>query len=228
MTHTDGYVLINKPYGWTSFDCVSYIKRKYTLKKLCHAGTLYPIATGILLIMIGKATKYFDHFQKNIKAYDATLLLGAEFDSGDITGKLKEFSPPDFPPIKEVVLKALNNFIGETTQVPPQHSALKIKGKSAYKYAREGIDIKMTPRKVFIDKIDLLKYEFPHITFRIFCKKGFYVRSLCMDIAEKLHTKGVMTALSRIKQSGHSIEETRGLKDLPEDIEECILPLPVG
>lgn len=221
-TDLSGYLLLNKPSGWTSFDCANFIKRKYKLKKTGHAGSLDPLAEGVLIIMVNDFTKYFDLFQNHNKSYLAKMLLGISFDSGDITGNIRNFNPLNNIPKEIEILNILNNFIGEHIQTPPKYSAIKINGLPAYKYALKGKNPDIKPRKTFIEKITLKEYLFPYITFEITCKKGFYVRSLCEDIASKLNTDGTLISLTRIEQSGHNLKEAIDLMNLPDNIIPCL------
>jgi tRNA pseudouridine55 synthase len=173
--------------------------------------------------MVNDATRWFDRLQKELKVYEATLLLGAGFDSQDITGTLERFSPPDGVPGRESLLEALESFTGETEQVPPVYSAIKIRGKPAYHYARKGKSPAMPARKVYIESMELLDYDFPHVTFRVACKKGFYVRSLCEDIAARLSTISVLSRLRRTAQSGHRVNEAVAPRNLPDDYRDLLV-----
>ncbi|EKD28536.1 MAG: tRNA pseudouridine synthase B [uncultured bacterium] len=234
-----GYILLDKPIGWSSFDCVSYIKRKYSLKKAGHGGSLDPIATGLLLILINNATKWFDNLHNHYKTYEVAMLLGASFDTLDITGNMENFysfnsnksnfilnsTQTEFiSPTSKEVNEVLLSFKGESYQTPPKYSALKINGKSAYEYARKGKAVEMIQRKIFVDDIELTHYNFPKITFKVTCSKGFYVRSLCNDIAGKLGTLGVMYNLRRISQAGNNINEALEISKLPMNIDDIIIP----
>ncbi len=214
----DGYFLINKPAGWTSFDCVQFLKHRYGFKKAGHAGSLDPIATGLMVILVNGATRWFDELQKRSKVYETRLLLGVSFDTQDITGTVTEFRPPETEPSETKVCEALQSFVGETLQTPPAYSALKVKGKPAYTYARKGEMLTLPGRPAFIHKIELLQYRFPEISFRVECKKGFYVRTLCFDLAGKLGAAGTLCALKRLAQSGHTLEEALSMDQLPENI----------
>ncbi len=214
----DGYFLIDKPAGWTSFDCVHFLKHFYGFKKAGHAGSLDPIATGLMVILVNGATKWFDALQKHPKIYETRLLLGVSFDTQDITGVVTELRQPETEPSEGLVREALQTFVGETMQIPPAYSALKVHGKPAYAYARQGEMLTLPGRPVFIHKIKLLHYRFPEISFHLECNKGFYVRTLCFDLALKLGTAGVLCSLKRLAQSGHTVQEALSLEQLPENI----------
>jgi tRNA pseudouridine55 synthase len=218
VINPDGYFLIDKPEGWTSFDCVHFLKRFYGFKKVGHAGSLDPIATGLMVILVNNATRWFDALQKQSKIYETRLLLGVSFDTQDITGTLTEFRPPETEPSEKWVREMLQTFVGETLQTPPAYSALKVRGKPAYTYARQGEMLTLQKRPAFIHNIELLRYRFPEISFHVECKKGFYVRTLCSDLASKLGAAGVLCSLRRLAQSGHKIQEALSLERLPENI----------
>ena len=219
----DGYVLLDKPSGWSSFDCVNFIKRKYNPKKAGHAGALDPIATGLIIIMLNGATRWFDLFHTQVKTYEAKMLLGVSFDTQDITGEITAFDPPPRIYTREEVLAALDCFKGDILQTPPVYSAIKIKGQPAYHYARNGQSLKMEPRPARVEQIELMDYHFPHISFRITCHKGFYVRSICEDIAVKLGTQGVLASLRRTRQSGYGVEQAFKVTSSPQDLNSILL-----
>ena len=223
-----GYLLFDKPCGWTSFDCVSYLKKKYHFSKMGHAGSLDPIASGLIIVMSDEATRWFDAFQKHPKIYDATLLLGVAFDTEDITGQITNFCSLPHIPAQADVECTLQSFVGSIIQRPPVYSAIKIQGRPAYEYARTGKNVEIPSRETFVEKIELIRYQFPHISFRVSCKKGFYVRTLCEDIARKLSTRGVLTSLRRISQAGHHVSEAFTLKTrpvIPDSVLKRTIPL---
>lgn len=187
-----------------------------------HAGSLDPIASGLIIIMTEEATKLFDAFQKQSKIYEATLLLGVAFDTEDITGKITDFCSLPHIPAQADVEGTLQTFVGIIIQRPPAYSAIKIQGRPAYEYARTGQNIEIPSRETFVEKIELIRYDFPHITFRITCKKGFYVRTLCEDIARKLSTRGVLTSLRRISQAGHHVNEAFTLHERPVSLDSVL------
>ena len=187
-----------------------------------HAGSLDPIASGLIIIMIDEATKWFDIFQKHPKIYEASLLLGVSFDTQDITGKITEFCSLPHIPAEEDVQCTLQSFTGTVVQRPPVFSAIKIQGRPAYEYARTGQTVEIPSRETHVEKIELIRYRFPHISFKISCKKGFYVRTLCEDIAKKLSTRGVLTSLRRLSQAGHHVSEAFTLQTRPDSLESFI------
>ncbi len=192
---------IDKPYGWTSADVVR--KLRVALRKLGHrkikighAGTLDPLATGILLICIGKATKQAEEMQGRPKEYLAEIELGATTPSYDLEHEIDERFP--FEHItKEQIQQVLNSFVGEQEQYPPIFSAKSIDGKRAYKYARQGLEVEMKPSIINIYEIELISFELPKVVFRVLCSKGTYIRSLAHDIGKKCDSGAHLTALRR-------------------------------
>ncbi|MBR4893007.1 MAG: tRNA pseudouridine(55) synthase TruB [Clostridia bacterium] len=204
-----GIIIVNKAQDMTSHDCVNIIRRALKIKRVGHTGTLDPMATGVLPVCIGKATKIADYISLGDKEYIAQFKLGIKTDTLDITGtvlKKKEFDV-SIEDIKFVV----NSFLGKIMQVPPMYSAKKIKGKKLYELAREGIEIKRDPVLVEIKKIEILEINLPLglVKMRVLCSKGTYIRSLIDDIGTKLGTYAVMTELTRTKSGMFSIDDER-------------------
>ena len=208
----DGIIIINKPKDYTSRDIVNIVSKHFNTKKVGHTGTLDPLATGVLVICIGKATKLVDYLTSTYKEYIAEFILGVETDTLDITGNvLKE---EKISKSKEEIEKVLNNMIGEYVQEVPIYSAVKINGKKLYEYAREGIDIELPKRVVDIKSIELLNIENNKITIKTTVSKGTYIRSLIKDICTNLNTIGTMTNLIRTKQGKYNIEDSYTLDEL--------------
>lgn len=183
----DGIVIINKPKGITSRQVVTKVRNILDEKKAGHTGTLDPMATGVLPILLGKATKLSEYLIEHDKKYIATIFLGEKKDTGDIEGKTIEVSDvPSFDNNK--IIDVLNSFIGKQDQIPPMYSAIKVNGKKLYEYAREGIEIERKPRNIEIYDIKLIYFDKNEIKFEVFCSKGTYIRVLCENIAEKLGT----------------------------------------
>lgn len=212
----EGIYLIDKEAGWTSFDVVAKMRGITGIRSIGHAGTLDPFATGLLLILVGKEfTKRQDEFMKQDKEYEATLKLGEESTTGDPEGsivqseksKVKIYS-------KEEIREVLQKFFGEIEQTPPAHSAIKINGQRAYKKARMGEEFEIPKRKVQIYELELISYKYPFVKFRIKCSSGTYIRTLGMDIAEKLGTKGYLTELRRTKIGEYDIQNAKELSSL--------------
>ncbi len=208
----DGIILVDKPVGFTSFDVVNFLKKRFKLKKVGHAGTLDPLATGLLVILIGKATKLAHTFLGDPKTYLVGMRLGVKTDTFDITGKI--LGENKNLPAENIVLEVIKNFKGEIAQRPPIFSALKYKGQRLYKLARRGEKIIPQKRKVFIFYIKELKLYLPRLFFEIKCSKGTYIRSLCNDIGEILNCGAVLEKLRRIKSGRFNIEDAFLIDDL--------------
>lgn len=215
----------NKPLGWTSFNLVAkirgVIRHKLGVKKIKvgHAGTLDPLATGVMIICTGKATKKIEEFQYQVKEYVATLKLGATTPSYDLEHEVDATYPTEH--ITEELVKAtLQQFIGEIDQVPPAFSACKVDGKRAYTLARKGKEVNLKPKKLVIDEIELLKCELPEITIRVVCSKGTYIRALARDIGEALNSGAHLTALSRTRIGSISLEDCRDPHEFMEWLDQ--------
>ena len=210
----DGLILINKQKGFTSHDVVNVIRKKLNTKKVGHTGTLDPNATGVLPILVGKATKISKYLIEHDKTYIATIKLGEKTDTGDSEGQVIEekLVPTDLK--KEDINNALQSFLGKQKQVPPMYSAIKINGKKLYEYAREGKEVNLEAREIEIYKIQLLEYKNSKIKFEVECSKGTYIRTLCEDIAKKLGTVGYMEELQRTKVNNFKIEDSILLDDI--------------
>lgn len=207
---------INKPPGMTSFDVVRRVRKRFCLKKVGHAGTLDPFATGVLLILVGRATKRFDEFARFDKEYLAELEFGVETDTHDIQGKVIQKTKP-VPRLSEQKIKAvLKKYRGEIEQIPPAFSAVKYKGRPLYRYARKNIAVEVRPRKVVISEMELLENRWPRVKLRIVCSKGTYIRSLARDIGRDLGVGAFVRELVRIRVGPYRLEEAVGLEELLE------------
>jgi len=206
--------LINKPSGITSHDVVDKLREITGVRKIGHAGTLDPFATGLLILAIGKEfTKKLSIFQKKDKEYIATLRLGAESDTFDRDGKIVERKVEKIPE-KEEVEEILKIFLGEIEQIPPAFSAKKIKGKKLYELARKGIKVQPKLQKVKIHEISILEYNFPYLKIKVKCSSGTYIRSLANDIGKKLGCGAYLEELVRTKIGKFSLEEAVELSKL--------------
>lgn len=221
-----GFLMIDKEGGITSHWVVEKLRQITKIKKIGHAGTLDPLATGLLIIGIGKeATKKLSNFLKLDKEYLAKIQLGAVSDTYDAEGEIKEL-PVAKHPTKEKIIRVLNEFVGETKQIPPSFSAKKIKGKKAYELARKGVKIKLKPVKVKIYKISLLKYTWPELTIEVSCSSGTYIRSLVHNIGEKLGCGGYLKELKRTRIGNLTVKEAKKLSEItPENIERNLKSL---
>lgn len=209
----DGIIIINKPKGYTSHDVVNKIRKIYNTKKVGHTGTLDPNATGVLPILIGKATKLSNYLIEHDKTYIATLKLGEKRDTGDSEGIVIEKRVTK-EILEEDIKNVLNSFLGKQFQTPPIYSAIKIKGKKLYEYARDGKQVEIPKREIEIYNIKLIGVKELEIEFLVTCSKGTYIRTLCEDIAEKLGTVGFMKELTRTKVDRFDIENSYTLEDL--------------
>lgn len=209
---TGEIIAINKPYTWTSFQIVNKIRyhlsRKFNVKrfKVGHAGTLDPLATGVLLLCTGKATKRIEELQKQTKEYVAEIMLGATTPSYDMEHPVNETFPYGHI-TKEMVEEVLKSFIGDIAQRPPLFSACKVDGKRAYDLARKGSEMQLEPKQIRIDSIDLIEYSLPKIKIRVVCGKGTYIRSLARDIGEALQSGAYLTELTRTRIGDYKIED---------------------
>lgn len=213
MNFTKGEILyIDKPHGWTSFDAVKRLRstllRRLKIKKLKvgHAGTLDPLATGVMLVCTGKATKLIDTLQAHVKEYVATVALGATTPSFDLETEI-DATYPTAHITRELVEETLKRFTGAIEQVPPAFSACKVDGQRAYKMARRGEEVVIRPKLLVIDEIELMEFSPESITVRVVCSKGTYIRALARDIGIALGSGGHLTALRRTRVGDVSVSD---------------------
>ncbi|UKJ07036.1 tRNA pseudouridine(55) synthase TruB [Solitalea lacus] len=214
-------LLINKPYKWTSFDVVGKIRNAFKPVKLKvgHAGTLDPLAKGLLIICTGKFTKRIDEYQAQEKEYTGTMILGATTPSYDMETEVDV--QYDFRHItQEQILANTQHFIGEIEQVAPAHSALKINGERAYEKARRGEEVILKSRKITITEFEITRIELPEIDFRVVCSKGTYIRSLAHDFGKKLDNGAYLSALRRTRIGNFRIEDAKEVMETVEEIRE--------
>ncbi len=221
MDFIAGEVLFfNKPLTWTSFDLVNKFRYKLSRKlkvkkiKVGHAGTLDPLATGVMIVCTGKATKRIDEFQFQTKEYIATLKLGETTPSFDLEKEVDAVYPTEHI-TRELVEEVLKQFIGTIEQVPPVFSACKIEGKRAYELARNGEEVPLKAKTLVIDEIELLAYELPVVKIRVVCSKGTYIRALARDIGVALHSGAHLIALERTRVGDVTLDQCMN----PEDID---------
>ena len=220
MDFQEGEILyFDKPLGWTSFDLVAKVRYKISrflnVKKIKvgHAGTLDPLATGVMIICTGKATKQIESFQYQTKEYIATLKLGATTPSFDLETNVDQtFETKHIT--KELVEKTLQKFIGSIEQVPPAFSACKIKGERAYELARKGEDVELKPKLLVIDDIELLSFNMPEIKIRIICSKGTYIRALARDIGGALNSGAHLTGLIRTRIGDITLDKCLKIEEI--------------
>lgn len=212
-------LLINKPYKWTSFDVVGKIRNSFKPVKLKvgHAGTLDPLATGLLIICTGKLTKKIDEFQAQEKEYTGTMILGASTPSYDMETEVNETF--DISHITEAQLyENTRQFIGDLAQYPPAHSAVKVDGERLYMKARRGEDVELKTRKVNISVFELTRIELPEMDFRVVCSKGTYIRSLVYDFGRGLNNGAYLSALKRTKSGNYDVADAFGVMELVNHI----------
>ncbi len=209
----NGIVVINKPNGYTSRDVINVLNKEFHTKKIGHTGTLDPIATGVLVVCIGRYTKLVDKITCYNKEYIATIKLGIKTDTLDITGNCLE-QESNINVDKDVVINTLNSFLGRSIQEVPKYAAVKVKGKKLYEYARDGEEISLPKREIEIYEIELLECTNEEIKFRTVVSKGTYIRSLIRDICEKLGVIGTMSSLIRTKQGKFKIEDSFTLEEI--------------
>lgn len=225
----NGILNINKPEGWTSQDVVAKLRGRLHIRRVGHTGTLDPMATGVLPVCFGKATRIIEYYDDDFKTYEAEMKLGMVMDTLDITGTVLETKPVDVS--EEDVIQAIDSFRGWITQIPPKYSALKVNGKPLYKYAREGVEVEIKSRKIYVEDIRPVEVNLGEnrILFRVTCSKGTYIRTICDDIGKKLGCGGTMTALQRTQSGCFRVEDARTLPEIlemtDEELERCVIPM---
>jgi len=210
-------LLIDKPMQWTSFDVIRRIRHLIKVKKVGHAGTLDPMATGLLIICTGKFTKKINEYMAREKEYTGTFNLGATTPTYDLESKPENFkSLEHISP--EIIKDMTKNFLGEIMQVPPAHSAIKVEGKRVYELARKGKEVKLEPRKVYINEFEITLIELPVVHFRVVCSTGTYIRSLAKDFGEGLACGGYLSSLRRTRIGEFKIEEALSVKGFEDSL----------
>ncbi|MDP8299864.1 MAG: tRNA pseudouridine(55) synthase TruB [Candidatus Tantalella remota] len=219
-----GILVVDKEKGMTSHDVVQIVRKRFSIKKVGHAGTLDPNATGVLVLLLGRATKLSNTYLSEEKEYEATMKLGERTDSADSDGEV--IHTAEVKCSAEDIAEVLECFKGETEQVPPMVSAKKINGERLYKLARRGIEVERAPQKIFIKKLDRLDVDIPFVKISVACSKGTYIRQLADDIGEKLGCGAHLSELRRTRSGSFTIEQAvpfeklRGMnrKELDENI----------
>lgn len=224
----NGIIVINKEPKFTSHDVVAKMRGIAGQKKVGHTGTLDPEATGVLPVCFGKATKVCDLLTNKTKEYKATLQLGKTSDTQDIWGEI--LTEAEVNVTEEQVKETLLSFLGESMQIPPMYSALKVQGKKLYELAREGIEVERKARKIEVTKIEIEDISLPEVTFSIVCSKGTYIRTICHDVGEKLGCGGIMKSLQRTRVGDFDLTQAYTLSDLQElkdtdALEKAVLPV---
>lgn len=212
-------LLINKPLHWTSFDAVRKIRNLIKIKKVGHAGTLDPLATGLLIICTGKFTKKINEYMAQEKEYTGTFTLGAITPTFDLESEPQNFKPTQHI-TAEIIEKTTQSFLGEISQVPPIHSAIKKDGKRVYELARKGIDVKLEPRKITIKQFEVDATTLPVIKFRVVCTTGTYIRSLANDFGAALGCGAYLSSLCRTRIGHFLLKDALAIADFDEAITE--------
>lgn len=221
----NGILIVDKPEGWTSQDVVSKLRGVLHEKRVGHGGTLDPMATGVLPVFVGRATRAVEFFEHAEKAYETTLLLGTTTDTQDTTGTVLETRPVT---ADEAAVRALlPRFTGVQQQLPPMYSAVKIGGKKLYELAREGKEIERKPREITVFSVELLHFENNSARLRIHCSKGTYIRTLCHDIGQALGCGGCMAALRRVQAGAYRLADAVTLDEILAHPEPQTLLKPV-
>ena len=224
----DGVLVVNKESGMTSHDVVDLIRRRFNLKKVGHAGTLDPMATGVLVMLIGTYTKLSGQFMSEEKEYEGSLILGASSDTDDAWGKLT-FSGKSTDFTNDEIIAAFKNFLGESEQLPPMYSSVKVNGKKLYELARKGLTATVQPRKISIKDIEVTKISLPEVFFKVTCSKGTYVRALCADIGKNLGCSAHMGQLKRTRSGKFTIDKAIPMDELrrmkADDLEKVLVTI---
>ena len=218
----NGIVIVDKPEGWTSQDVTARLRRVFNTRRIGHGGTLDPMATGVLPVFVGRATRGVEFFEHAEKTYEATLRLGLSTDTEDITGEVLETK--EVSVTKEDFLAVLLQFRGTIQQIPPMYSALKVNGQKLYDLARKGKEVERQPREITVFELECLEFTGNTARLRVRCSKGTYIRTLCKDIGQALGCGGCMAALRRVAAGEYTIDEAVPLQELLEsDTPEAFL-----
>jgi tRNA pseudouridine55 synthase len=214
-------LLLDKPIGWTSFNMVQKVRHLTKVAKVGHAGTLDPLATGLLIICTGKLTKQINTYMGMTKEYTGTLVIGATTPTYDL-----ESDPENFQSIEHITEEqieiATKQFVGDILQMPPQHSAIKKDGKRLYESARQGIEVKVDPRPITIESFEITRIQLPQIDFKVVCSTGTYIRSLVKDFGDALGVGAYMSALRRTKIGAFNVDDAMQWENLQNDIEQLM------
>lgn len=210
----NGIVIVDKPQGWTSQDVTARLRRVYATRRIGHGGTLDPMATGVLPVFVGRATRGVEFFEHAEKTYDTVLLLGRTTDTQDVTGATLAEKPVHLSPAD--IDRVLPRFRGDILQVPPMYSALKVNGRKLYELARKGQEVERQPRPITVFELTNLGFDGTRLSLRVRCSKGTYIRTLCQDIGDALGCGGCMEALRRVRAGEYGIEDAVPLEQLLE------------
>ncbi|NOY86280.1 MAG: tRNA pseudouridine(55) synthase TruB [Deltaproteobacteria bacterium] len=211
-----GILVVDKEVGITSHDVVQRVRRIFRMRQVGHSGTLDPIASGVLVVLVGSATRVAQYLQENDKEYHLTLLLGIETDTQDVTGRTVSRIDPSHV-TREALEAAVNRYRGGFLQTPPSYSAIKHNGQPLYKLARRGVAVTVDPRKVTVYQVKISGWEPPRASLEVVCSKGTYMRTLCHDIGKDLGVGGCMESLVRVRSGNFTLEDAVKLDSLPGD-----------
>ncbi len=224
----DGLLIIDKPTGISSFDVVRRVRRLYKTRKVGHAGTLDPLATGVLVVGLGDGTRLIQYLMEGEKSYRATFKLGEATDTQDSEGQIIDSHPIEGL-LPERVAEACRSFVGRISQVPPMYSALKKDGVPLYKLARQGVEVEREARTIDIFKVEVVDIDLPYVTIEVDCAKGSYIRTLCHDIGRRLGCGAHMTALRRTRSAPYEESDSHTLERLTDENgegdPECLMTL---
>ncbi|HYF29801.1 MAG TPA: tRNA pseudouridine(55) synthase TruB [Chitinophagaceae bacterium] len=205
-------LLINKPLHWTSFDVVRKVRNLTRIKKVGHAGTLDPLATGLLIVCTGKFTKRINDYMAQEKEYTGAITLGAITPTYDLESQPQDFKPYEHI-TKEAIDEAVQQFIGDIQQLPPAHSAIKVEGKRLYELARKGKEVKLEPRNVRITEFEITSVQLPVLQFRVVCSTGTYIRSLANDMGQVLQCGGHLSGLCRTRIGSFTLQQSWNMEE---------------
>jgi len=211
-------LLIDKPLRWTSFDAVRKIRNLIRIKKVGHAGTLDPLATGLLIVCTGKFTKKINEYMAQEKEYTGTITLGATTPTYDLESEPTDFKPFDHIDVDQLH-QATASFTGPIMQTPPIHSAIKKEGQRVYELARRGVDVKLDPRPVTISEFEITKVTMPEVEFRVVCSTGTYIRSLANDYGASLGCGGYLSSLRRTRIGSFRVEDAMSMEEFERSIQ---------
>ncbi len=222
---SDGFINLNKPSGMTSHDAVNHVRRIFSVRKVGHAGTLDPAACGVLPVAVGRATKFIEYLADRDKSYRAEILFGLATDSGDLDGSIITRAKNFAMPTRDTLDAALKTFVGEIEQTPPKFSAIKINGRKAYDLARRDVDFDMPRRLVKIHALEVVALGEDTATLEIECGKGTYIRSLAVDLGERLNLPATLNSLVRLKVGDFDLNDALTFDDVKNFGAGCLLPI---
>lgn len=214
-------LLLDKPIGWTSFNMVQKVRHLTKVTKVGHAGTLDPLATGLLIICTGKFTKQINTYMGMTKEYTGSMVIGATTPTFDLESEPENFQTIDHI-TEEQIKDATIQFVGDILQLPPQHSAIKKDGKRLYESARQGIEVKVDPRPITIESFEITRIDLPTVDFKVVCSTGTYIRSLVKDFGDALGVGAYMSALRRTRIGDFKVEDAMQWENLQKDIEQLL------